>query len=676
MIWRSLVFLAFVAPGLSAAQLDEVEGPWGTYHGDIAATSASEAIVYYMGIGPIEVAWELDTRAAGHDRVGGRNPITFDGDGNLYWKTSVGTADRTTRVVSVSPEGAIRWSGNDEAGEVHSLGTWFDGTAVVVGREFVYTLGSEEDVSAPLKVVADRKSDGGLVWERELPDSVPGITAAGQMANLLTPVLYRGKLYVVAPNVDSGIPGVFDTALPQMVYQLNAADGALDWYVALDGIAIRMGGALTLVPDVFGPGEHGLYCNGDSGSGTDGVPEVYGIKVVPGDAELAWAVEGGKVARSHVIYSEATGLLYTPTWSDYGGTLYTFDPVTGARTVNTNRLNPGGAPSGHGFFDVGCVDFEGTDIIAGAFEGIVVRYSDQGGGVMTAAAAFDDDSAGFNWWGEYRVFGQLLRAPNGNSVLITGTNSRRDLNPENSARVVAIDVTAGELLWEFDTGIFSDHGYTIRGGPYMGPDGKVYYFGVDNGILVALKGPEVSPPTAAFTATPLSGKAPLTVTFDASASSDDGAIVSYFWNFGDGATGLGIQATHTYADEGVFTVTLTVTDNTGLPAKALATITVEKGGAEFKRGDANADGKLDIADAVKVLSYLFGGGDGGAIGCLEAGDANDDNKIDIADAVKILGHLFAQTGPLPEPFGACGPDPTPGEPPLGCETFAPCGTGV
>jgi len=28
----------------------------------------------------------------------------------------------------------------------------------------------------------------------------------------------------------------------------------------------------------------------------------------------------------------------------------------------------------------------------------------------------------------------------------------------------------------------------------------------------------------------------------------------------------------------------------------------------FKRGDANADGKLDIADAIKVLGYLFGGG--------------------------------------------------------------------
>jgi len=90
---------------------------------------------------------------------------------------------------------------------------------------------------------------------------------------------------------------------------------------------------------------------------------------------------------------------------------------------------------------------------------------------------------------------------------------------------------------------------------------------------------------------------------------------------------------------------------------------------EFLRGDANADGKIDIADAVRVLAYLFGGGQT-ALVCLAAGDANDDGKIDISDAIKILGHLFAHTGPLPPPFGACGPDPTPDA--LTCVSFPPC----
>jgi len=69
-------------------------------------------------------------------------------------------------------------------------------------------------------------------------------------------------------------------------------------------------------------------------------------------------------------------------------------------------------------------------------------------------------------------------------------------------------------------------------------------------------------PTASFTATPLSGSQPLTVHFDASASSDpDGSIASFSWSFGDGQTGTGQKPDHVYATAGTFTVTLTVTDN-------------------------------------------------------------------------------------------------------------------
>lgn len=50
--------------------------------------------------------------------------------------------------------------------------------------------------------------------------------------------------------------------------------------------------------------------------------------------------------------------------------------------------------------------------------------------------------------------------------------------------------------------------------------------------------------------------------FDGSGSFDhEGAIVSYEWDFGDGATATGATATHTYAAPGVYRATLTVTDN-------------------------------------------------------------------------------------------------------------------
>ena len=85
-------------------------------------------------------------------------------------------------------------------------------------------------------------------------------------------------------------------------------------------------------------------------------------------------------------------------------------------------------------------------------------------------------------------------------------------------------------------------------------------------------------PTASFTATPVSGQAPLTVAFDASASIDaDGSITSYSWNFGDGSSGTGVTASRTYAAAGTFTTVLTVTDNRGATGRATRILTVTAG---------------------------------------------------------------------------------------------------
>ena len=100
-----------------------------------------------------------------------------------------------------------------------------------------------------------------------------------------------------------------------------------------------------------------------------------------------------------------------------------------------------------------------------------------------------------------------------------------------------------------------------------------------------------TPPTARISADPVGGTAPLTVNFDASASSDDdGAITIYAWSFAAGANGEGAAASHTFATPGVYGVRLTVTDDLG--------------GADEVVFEVNVG---DDADVVYTIPYVANG---------------------------------------------------------------------
>lgn len=73
----------------------------------------------------------------------------------------------------------------------------------------------------------------------------------------------------------------------------------------------------------------------------------------------------------------------------------------------------------------------------------------------------------------------------------------------------------------------------------------------------------------------LEGDAPYTVFFNGGSSTDaDGAISRFQWNFGDGDTASTSAVSHTFALGGIYTVSLTVTDDTGNSSIATTTVTV------------------------------------------------------------------------------------------------------
>jgi PKD repeat protein len=131
-------------------------------------------------------------------------------------------------------------------------------------------------------------------------------------------------------------------------------------------------------------------------------------------------------------------------------------------------------------------------------------------------------------------------------------------------------------------------------------------------------------PSVTATAAPSSGSAPLSVQFTATGTDPDGDQLTYAWSYGDGQTGTGASPAHTYAAAGTFDATVTVTDEHGLSASAIVTITVgNPPGNQAPTVQATADPATGRAPLVvrfsatghdpegQALTYAWAFGDGG-----------------------------------------------------------------
>ena len=136
----------------------------------------------------------------------------------------------------------------------------------------------------------------------------------------------------------------------------------------------------------------------------------------------------------------------------------------------------------------------------------------------------------------------------------------------------------------------------------------------------------VDQPNPSFTAPPTIVSPGSEASFDPSASTDPaGVITNYSWNFGDDSppvdTGTSSAVTHTYADRGNYTVTLTTTNSHGQIESAQHTVTVDNAPIAAVTAPANVqapgtslgfDAGDSMSDGGSISGYSWDFGDGSA----------------------------------------------------------------
>jgi PKD repeat protein len=217
-------------------------------------------------------------------------------------------------------------------------------------------------------------------------------------------------------------------------------------------------------------------------------------------------------------------------------------------------------------------DFGDGNVATGVF--VEHAYADNGAYNVTLTIT-DDDGATDTATSTKHV---LNRPPVAEFTESAETLYTDEVVTFNAASSHDLDGVIKSYIWDFGdgakaTGMIVDHAYA---------DDGVYIVTLtvtdDDGstaTTTSFKTILNRPPVASFTmnaTTVLTGEA---IHFDASGSTDlDGHIIYYVWNFSNGTSATGERVSHTYEDNGIYTVTLTVIDDDGATSSYGAVVTV------------------------------------------------------------------------------------------------------
>jgi hypothetical protein len=318
----------------------------------------------------------------------------------------------------------------------------------------------------------------------------------------LSMALYDGILY--------GVTSRDSTLLVNYVFAIRASDGAILYTTPISTSADMTWRNVTLVPNVFGPGEHGLYWNHDrtSPDGTDQA-RIHGVKVSTTAATQMWVNSPIRTAVSYIMYNAAKNVLYAMHWGDYGSTVESYDPVTGVKKWVARNTEFGSSFNG-GFYGTHALKPDGSGFIFAGFSGDVRSISDPGdlAGGNLPATNLDWIYDGNDYLGESQTLAALVKDTAGNQVFLCGTTA----NSANSVkrRLYIQDSIGGGRLQEWlnpvDAGAFNT-AYNFRC-LSVGPDGTIYYLDAQegtNGTLYALQTRSFVPPTLAAVTSPDTG---------------------------------------------------------------------------------------------------------------------------------------------------------------------------
>lgn len=190
--------------------------------------------------------------------------------------------------------------------------------------------------------------------------------------------------------------------------------------------------------------------------------------------------------------------------------------------------------------------------------------------------------------------------------------------PTGNQRTLSISATGmGSVVLDPPGGVYNDGTFvTLTANPDSGwsfdswsgdVTGSTNPTGItmdaNKSVTAAFFEPSAIPPTAQANG-PYAGTVNVAVSFSSAGSDDpDGVIETYLWDFGDGQTSAEANPSHTYTAAGNYTVTLTVTDNSGLTDSDTASADIAAGSAlveltydNFETGFGNyTDGGSDAS---------------------------------------------------------------------------------